>query len=149
MFSVLPALSLLFFQKKNHHFSNFSSEVLLKAGTMYMHIPGKLGQTAWSSPENTKFLWNLLFYIKHENDWFCCFHMHMQVEKLLKVHTFKTFSPLVKFDSQRSSTEFLLWHLMSSDFPLETLMRDWQFAELYHDKIFNYYLGKFYSSLQW
>lgn len=40
--SVPPALSLLFFQL-HHRFSNSLSEVLLKAGTTRMHIPGNRG----------------------------------------------------------------------------------------------------------
>lgn len=99
LFSVPPALSLLFFQL-HHCFSNFPSEVLHKAGTMRTRVCWKSGQAARRSPENTTFLWNLLFYMRHESGRFCCFHMHMQVKKLLKVHTFKTFSPLVKFDVQ-------------------------------------------------
>lgn len=84
---------------------------------MNVCVPGKSGQRACSSPENMKVLWNLLFYIKHENEWLHCFYMHAQVKNLLKVHASETFSPFIKFDSQGSDTVLLQWHLTPSDWP--------------------------------
>lgn len=59
-----------------------------------------------------------------------------QVEKLLKVHTLKTFSPLVKFDSQGSIAEFPLCHVMPFDWPPVTHIWDRKIAELYYDRNF-------------
>lgn len=117
LFSVLPALSLLFFQE-NHSFSNFSSEVLLKAEDDICVRPWEVRAESLQQPwEHEGPLKSSVLYKTWK--WMTSLFLYACTSEktLLKVHTSETFSPFFKFDSQGNNTGLLFWYLIPSDWP--------------------------------